>query len=548
MIKRPAEQLPMPRTAIVADPDAGRLASVGAALGNAGYSVASASDQHSLAKLLADRADASIVVLDHSFAGAATAAPILLLIDLTNDVEGSGTAWQGVADFIVKPPSPNELVFRADSIIARAAARTAARQHAERLRERLRDVSAAIRATNDPQLIAQTVVNGFGRTFNSDRVWFTTFDDGRVPRITAQWHRRDLSPLPHDLDGYEAAAHSLADRLWTEAEVLIIDEHGNHDWDPADFEMRDWMEGMNPRTSAVIPVGEGNSSLGIIWIAQLDQPRFWSRTEISLIQHVAGNVAYGLIQGHLISGQQQVLKQLQHLDQAKTDFLATVNHELRTPLTSITAYLDMIRDGSGGPLPEDVNRMLDIIVRNSERLRRLVEDMLSVSRKDYEGMSLHLAPSRVGHTLNIITAALRPLAQQQRVVISLELDRQDPEVMADEVQLEQVFTNLVSNAIKFTPPGGKIRVSNSYGEDTEGIPCVTVQISDTGVGVPEDEIAHLFTRFYRASNATSGAVPGSGLGLAIAHDIVERHKGRMDVNSTLGEGTTIQVQLPLAGP
>lgn len=538
----------MPRTAIVADPDAGRLASVGAALSKAGYSVASASDQQALAKLLSDRADANIVVLEHSFAGAATSAPILLLIDLTNDVEGSSAAWPGVADFIVKPPHPEELVFRADAIIRRATARSEARQHAERLRERLREVSAAIRATNDPQLIAELVVKGFGKTFDADRVWFATFDDGRVPRITAQWHRRDLRPLPDDLDGYEAAAHRMADRLWAEADVLIIDEHRNHDWDPADLEMRDWMDGMNPRTSAVIPVGEGNSSLGIIWIAQLDRPRFWSRTEISLIQHVAGNVAYGLIQGHLISGQQQVLKQLQHLDQAKTDFLATVNHELRTPLTSITAYLDMIRDGSGGRLPEDVNRMLDIIVRNSERLRRLVEDMLSVSRRDYEGTGLHLAPTRVGHTLRIITAALRPLAEQQRVNISLDLDRQDPEVIADEVQLEQVFTNLVSNAIKFTPPGGNISVANSYGEDTEGIPCVIVRISDTGVGVPEDEIAHLFTRFYRASNATSGAVPGSGLGLAIAHDIVDRHKGRMEVTSKLGEGTTIQVQLPLAGP
>jgi signal transduction histidine kinase len=538
----------MPRTAIVADPDPGRLASVGAALTGAGYAVANASDRQALAKLLADQTDASIVVLDDSLVGAATPAPVLLLINLKSDARAGSGSWPDVADFIIKPPQPEELVFRADAIIARASARAERRRQAEGLRERLRNISAAIRATNDPQLIAEHVVRGFGKTFAADRVWFTTFDDGRVPRITAQWQRKNLPPLSDALEGREEAAHRLADRLWAEADVLIIDEHQSHDWDPADLEMRDWMEGMNPWTSAVIPVGEGNSSLGIIWIAHLDRPRFWSRTEVSMIQHVAGNVAHGLIQGHLISGQQQVLKQLQQLDQAKTDFLATVNHELRTPLTSITAYLDMIRDGSGGQLPDDVNRMLDIIVRNSERLRRLVEDMLSVSRKDYEGTSLHLAPSRVGHTLGIITAALRPLAEQQRVVIGLKLDRQDPEVMADEVQLEQVFTNLVSNAIKFTPAGGRITVANSYGQDAQGTPCVTIRISDTGVGVPDDEIAHLFTRFYRASNATSGAVPGSGLGLAIAHDIIERHKGHMEVSSKLGKGTTIEVRLPLAGP
>ncbi|MGX9899210.1 histidine kinase dimerization/phospho-acceptor domain-containing protein [Arthrobacter sp. SA17] len=209
--------------------------------------------------------------------------------------------------------------------------------------------------------------------------------------------------------------------MWAEGDVLIVDDHSTHEWDAEDLGLRDWMSGMNPRTSALIPVGEGNSSLGLIWITQLDSPRFWSRTEISMIQHVAGNVAYGLIQGHLISGQQQVLRQLQQLDQAKTDFLATVNHELRTPLTSITAYLDMIRDGSGGKLPNEVNRMLDIIVRNSERLRRLIEDMLAVSKPDYEATGLHLAPSRVGHTLRIITAALRPSRSSGRWTSPLTL-------------------------------------------------------------------------------------------------------------------------------
>jgi signal transduction histidine kinase len=538
----------MPRTAIIADHDAGRLASIGAVLSSAGYAVASASDQQALAKLLADQPDPNIVLLDQSMADAVTTAPVLLLIDLTDGVKTTLGNWQGVSDFIVKPPSAEELVFRADSIIRSVAKRSEARHHAERLRERLRDVSAAIRTTNDPRLIAEIVVKGFGQTFDADRVLFTTFEDQRVPRITAQWKRRNLPPLTQGLEGFEAAARRLADRLWAEADVLIVDDHSIYDWNAEDLELRDWMQAMNPRTSALIPVGEGNSSLGLIWITQLDAPRFWSRSEISMIQHVAGNVAYGLIQGHLISGQQQVLRQLQQLDQAKTDFLATVNHELRTPLTSITAYLDMIRDGSGGRLPDEVNRMLDIIVRNSERLRRLIEDMLAVSRPDYEATGLHLAPSRVGHTLRIITAALRPLAEQRQVDISLELDRRDPEVMADEVQLEQVFTNLVSNAIKFTPRGGKIAVGNTYAEDDDGTPCVVVRVSDTGVGVPEDEIPHLFTRFYRASNATSGAVPGSGLGLAIAHDIVERHKGSMDVRSKLGEGTTIEVRLPLAGP
>ena len=119
-------------------------------------------------------------------------------------------------------------------------------------------------------------------------------------------------------------------------------------------------------------------------------------------------------------------------------------------------------------------------------------------------------------------------------------------IVADEVQLEQVFTNLVSNAIKFTPSGGRIVVSCRIDAMTDGEPGVNVHVRDTGVGIPGEEIPHLFTRFFRASNATSTAVPGSGLGLAIAYDIVKAHRGYLAVSSELGAGTTITVQLPIS--
>ncbi len=117
--------------------------------------------------------------------------------------------------------------------------------------------------------------------------------------------------------------------------------------------------------------------------------------------------------------------------------------------------------------------------------------------------------------------------------------------MADEVQLQQVFTNLVSNAIKFTPSGGRIDVASVSSTETDGTRWATVSVSDTGMGISSDEIAHVFTRFYRASNAMSGAVPGTGLGLAITQDIVDRHGGRIEVASELGLGTTVTVKLPL---
>ena len=532
-----------PHTAIVADPDAGRRDFTAGALRAAGYTVHVAGDPGTLSRLLDDDIP-SVLVVDSSLSMLETDIPVLVLVDLDNQAESAALERPGIRDCVAKPPAAKELVQRATALINLVARRTEARREAEALRERLRLVSAAIRATNDPREIADCVVSGFGETFAADRVWLTTFDDDRVPRITAQWSRPGLEALPDGSLTDEDSALRTADLLWARAEVLTSDG-----WDSSDAAPGSWLPGSleakHASASVLVPMGEGDSSLGLIWIALLDKPRSWSRAELGLIQHVAGNAAHGLIQSHLISSQQQVVKQLQQLDKAKTDFLATVNHELRTPLTSIIAYLDMIQESTVNPVSSEVHQMLDIVVRNTERLRLLIEDMLSVSRNGQTESSLHLTPVRLGRTLDIVTGALRPLAKLQNVTIALEPVQEDPEIMGDEVQLEQVFTNLVSNAIKFTPSGGKIHVGSVSHAAADGTRWATVSVADTGIGISSDELAHVFTRFYRASNAMAGAVPGTGLGLAITQDIVSRHGGRIDVASELGAGTTVTVSLPL---
>ncbi|WP_370526089.1 ATP-binding protein [Pseudarthrobacter sp. NBSH8] len=533
----------MPYLAVVADPDAGRRESSAAALEAAGFTVSAVDNATGLSALLEQR-EPSVLVLDSSLSDVDATAPVLVLVDLDSPAEVKAVEHAGVRDSIAKPPAAKELVHRATALINLVSRRNEARQEAETLRERLRQVSAAVRGTNHPQQIADIVVRGFGETFGADRVWLTTFDDDKVPPITAQWHRPDLARLPDGLCTDEGPVRRTADVLWARAEALTADgafaPHG-----AGDVRLPAELAQLRAAASVAVPMGDGSSSLGIIWIAQLDSPREWSRAELALIQHVAGNTVHGLIQSHLITSQQQVVKQLQQLDKAKTDFLATVNHELRTPLTSIMAYLDMIQENTSDPVSSEVHQMLDIVVRNTERLRLLIEDMLSVSRNGHEQSPLHLTPVRLARTLEIVTAALRPLAKVQNVAIATSMAPDDLEILADEVQLQQVFTNLVSNAIKFTPGGGQIDVVSLTREDAAGARWATVSVSDTGMGISSDEIAHVFTRFYRASNAMSGAVPGTGLGLAITQDIVQRHGGRIGVTSELGVGTTVTVSLPL---
>jgi two-component system phosphate regulon sensor histidine kinase PhoR len=291
-------------------------------------------------------------------------------------------------------------------------------------------------------------------------------------------------------------------------------------------------------------VGEGETAFGVLWVGYSAAPREWSRAELSLLQHVAGNVGYGLMQGALIGTQQQVLQRLQQLDQAKADFLATVNHELRTPLTSITAYLDMIRDGEAGDVPLGVAQMLEVVHRNAGRLRSMIEDMLTVSRQAEPVPDLQLAPVDVTELLRTVTATLRPSAATRRVRLTVSGPAREAVVRANAPQLEQVFLNIVTNAVKFTPDGGQVRVVAAPDAVPGNAGGVRVEVRDTGIGIPEDELADLFTRFFRASNATATAVPGSGLGLSIAKDIVASHRGSIEVGSVLGQGTAVTVRLP----
>ncbi|MCP1415231.1 signal transduction histidine kinase [Paenarthrobacter sp. A20] len=534
------------RSAVVADSDSGRLAATSAALSSAGFEVFPAPDADSLASQIQQH-NPSVVVAQSALAHGlrSPGVPMLLVLAAEEIVDIEEVeAWR-VADYVISPVQSGEIVHRVKTLIGRAAERARSRGEIEALRESLRNVSSAIRETNDPQLIADHVVRGFGEALRVDHVWFATFRDERVPSIRAQWNRPGLSLLPARLGESENAIIETANRLWAEADVLAVTDHREDPDSKIAKALREWSGDLNPVSTVLLPVGEGASAMGIILLSTVEERHDWTRPEIALMQHVAGNVAHGLIQGHLISAQQRVLHQLRQLDKAKTDFLATVNHELRTPLTSITAYLDMIQDGSGGPVPEGISKMLDVIARNSTRLRRLIEDMLTVSMQD--GSNLDLKPVDIAKLLQVVVATLRPLAESRHVSVSFTEGTEDIEVTADEAKLEQVFTNIVANAIKFTPEGGRVGITSSVSASENG-GLALVRIADNGLGIPEHDLPHIFTRFYRASNATSAAVPGSGLGLAIAHDIISRHMGRLLLDSTLGSGTTVSVELPVGGP
>jgi signal transduction histidine kinase len=222
----------------------------------------------------------------------------------------------------------------------------------------------------------------------------------------------------------------------------------------------------------------------------------------------------------------------------KEEFFMLVSHELRTPLTSIIGYLDLLAEDERGNLSERGMRSLDVIERNSNRLLRLVGDLLFVARVVETGeLTLELTVVDMEVIVREAVEAAMPGAERRKIRLELETESV-PRLEGDRDRLGEVVDNLLSNALKYTPSGESVLVRLSRERD-----AITIAVRNTGAYIPEDERERLFERFFRASTATT-EVPGIGLGLTITKAIVEAHGGRIEAESEPSEGTTFRVRFP----
>jgi signal transduction histidine kinase len=235
--------------------------------------------------------------------------------------------------------------------------------------------------------------------------------------------------------------------------------------------------------------------------------------------------------------------ELQKLSDSKNAFIATVNHELRTPLTSIIGYIDIIREEEASRNSDYLNQYLNTLDRNAQILLNLVESMLTLSKID--GDKARIIQERVWINEVIDNAIFTMKPQANNSGVSIQLDADDEfYVEGDGGQLLQVFINLIGNAVKFSPKGSLIKILINAHINADGLELVRITLEDHGIGIPAEDIEHLFTRFFRANNAVSDHFQGTGLGLSIVSQVLERHQGQISLTSVEGEGTTFTVDLP----
>jgi signal transduction histidine kinase len=227
-------------------------------------------------------------------------------------------------------------------------------------------------------------------------------------------------------------------------------------------------------------------------------------------------------------------------NRAKSEFLAMMSHDLRTPLNAIGGYSELLAMGVRGPVNEAQLSDLERIRRNQRHLLSLVNDVLSFARLETGEIPLHIDRVNLDTTVRPLRAAIEPQTRQRGVVYEFEGCSTEINVMADAERLEQILINLLGNAIKFTPTGGKITVSCGSRDDT-GV----VEVSDTGIGIPASKLSSIFDAFVQV-DANQGKRDGVGLGLAISRKLANAMHGDITVHSVLGQGSTFTVTLPLA--
>jgi PAS domain S-box-containing protein len=237
-------------------------------------------------------------------------------------------------------------------------------------------------------------------------------------------------------------------------------------------------------------------------------------------------------------------RELRTLDEMKSDLLANVSHELQTPLVSIRGYTEMILKGRLGSITEEQRKGLTLSLKNVDRLISMIDNLLSFARIDREAADLRVSAFPLRVLLEESEEMLRSRIQERRLRFEVSFDDPDLVVQADREKILQVFLNLLSNAIKFNRDGGRIEVSIRRGRSG----FARVQVRDTGVGIPEDELERVFDRFYRAAPPAEGRPRGTGIGLSIVRSILRLHGCTIQAKSRVGEGTVFTFTLPLARP
>lgn len=341
---------------------------------------------------------------------------------------------------------------------------------------------------------------------------------GRAARVC--WARQEVSSLHSD--------HRDIEPLTTNAERDFM------------FELMDFI---GARGLLMAPLGGGGECQGYISLTRLTLDEPFDSSDEAAVLAIGRELGTAVVHARLFHDQQRLVEELQELDRYKSQFVATVAHQLKNPLTSVTGHAELLADMVAQPsaAPEQLSESVRVIQRGADRIRETADSLLTLSKlqdADHPFIpGLVAMTTLVRECLDMVSMA----ARERHVAIVVDADAPELFAWGDRTELEKLVDNLVGNAVKYSRPHGSVQLTLSRAGDTLRLTC-----QDHGLGIAEADLPRLFEPFHRSTDPEALAVPGTGLGMAIVKRVVDRHRGRIEVNSTLGSGTRFDVTLPTA--
>ena len=286
-----------------------------------------------------------------------------------------------------------------------------------------------------------------------------------------------------------------------------------------------------------VPIKREMRVIGAIALESASSEGF-SQEHVALLERLADHAAIAIDNARLF-------EQVQKANAAKTEFISLVSHELKQPMTSIKGYCHLLTKGAGGPLSERQAQFVNVVRSSTDRMNRIVQDLLDVSRLEAGRLKLEMGPVAPAEIVTEASEAFKQEITTKDQELVVEVSEGLPNVTGDRGRLIQVLTNLISNATKYTPEGGKITVRADVVSDS-GTSCIRWNVLDTGIGMTPEEVEQLFTKYFRSQRSVALGVQGTGLGLVITRSIVEMHGGTISVESEAGKGSTFSFTVPVA--
>ena len=410
----------------------------------------------------------------------------------------------------------------------------------------LLDVIKAMSAETDFDRLLQLIMKETTRAMDADRSSLFLLDRER----SELWSRIALG-LEEKKEIRFKSHLGIAGQVATSGQVLNIPEAYD---DPRFNKEVDRQTGYRTKTILCTPVRNKEGTIvGVLQVLNKREGVFTPADE-EMLEALSSQAAIALENARLYEDLRHAYSELKQLDSMKGNFLANISHELRTPLAPIVGYVEMLISGRPGPLTDRQRSHLQVIEQAVHRLQGLIEDLLAFVQMDQGELLIQPRRFAIGPLLEERAQAILPRATDRGVMVGIDMPPDLPDVLVDPKQISRALLLMLDNAVKFTPQGGHISVgakasiSPDDAEPAWRYGYVEVGISDTGIGIPADKIARIFDKFYQVDASATRSYGGTGLGLSLVKQIMDAHDTRVEVESTLGIGSTFRFRLPAASP